>query len=155
MKPLNPECRPDFLYGVRCGLVHTYGYGKALEDCGVERIIFTHNNPKSHWDYQHQSNTFQLNLESHIAEVTVAAFDFFKKLETICATNRAFENGLIMRANQLTYVQSIISAVSKGPFIFEKIDMALKSLDYPEEPRVGIMVQAIREMFPKGGLKYE
>jgi len=155
MKPLNPECRPDVLYGVRCGLVHTYGYGEALEDCGVERIIFTHNNPKLHWDHQSQPNTFQLNLESHIAEATVAAFDFFKKLYTICANDRAFENELIMRANQLTYVQSVTSAVSKEPFSFEKIDRALKSLDYPKEPRVEIMAQAIREIFPESGLRYE
>jgi hypothetical protein len=155
MGPLNSRCKPDVLYGVRCGLVHTYSYGKALEDCGVERIIFTHNKPRSHWDYEHQLNTLQLKLESHIAEMTVAAFDFFKNLDTICATYRAFENELIMRANQLTYVQSITSAVSKGPFSFEKIDGAFKSLDFPREPRVDTMVQAIREIFPKGGLTYE
>ena len=38
--PLNNNCRPDVLYALRCGLVHTYGYANAMKKCGMQGFYY-------------------------------------------------------------------------------------------------------------------
>lgn len=142
---INKKCLPDVIYGFRCGLVHTYGYSDALEKCGVEKIIYTHNKPDSHWE-KPEPTCYTVNLESLVAEITVGAYHFFDRLRVICQTNK-MEDELIRRAHNLTYVNSVTSAAAQGPRVFAKLDSTLASLDDQGEPKVEIIEESIREIY--------
>lgn len=156
--PLNCDCRPDVLYALRCGLVHTYGYARAMERCGVVSFLYTHNHPERHWT-QPNENVFVLNLDSHVAEVTIGAYDFFDKLREICESSSERVRLIVERIQQLIYLQShiMIQLNSNGqtqiltkieiPDVYSEMDMALSSLDLQEQPRVEAIREAIREIY--------
>lgn len=156
--PLNAKCRPDALYSLRCGLVHTYGYADAMKRCGVTGIQYTHNNPKLHWT-QPEPNVYILNLDSHVAEVTVAAFAFFNRLQLTCSADSARARSVIDRVQKLIYVQKYIR-VQNGPAgevvilttipfkaRFAEMDAALASLDNQRSPQVDIIISDIRKIY--------
>lgn len=89
MVPLNGSCRPDVLWALRCGLVHTYGYSRAMEKCGIKGYWYVHDKRTEHWT-RPQPNTYVLNLDSHVAELAVAAFGFFDCLAKMTADDAAF-----------------------------------------------------------------
>ncbi len=101
--PLNGNCRPDVLYALRCGLVHTYGYADAMRKCGVQGFTYVHNQPQDHW-HQPVPNSYLLNLESHVAEVTVGAFKFFDDLALLCAQDSALDQEVGGRAGTLNLI---------------------------------------------------
>ena len=103
MVPLNGNCRPDVLYALRCGLVHTYGYGREMRKCGLHGFTYVHDQPQDHWN-QAVANTCVLNLESHVAEVTVAAFEFFDDLAFLCAQDSTLDEEVGGRAGTLTLI---------------------------------------------------
>jgi len=113
MVPLNGNCRPDVLYALRCGLVHTYGYGDAMRKCGVHAFNYVHNRPQDHWD-QRVANSYVLNLESHVAEVTVAAFTFFDDLALLCAQDSTLDEEVGGRARTLNLIHKY-EAEYQGP----------------------------------------
>lgn len=156
--PLNSNCRPDVLYALRCGLVHTYGYADAMKRCGVKGISYTHNDPKLHWT-QGEPNVYILNLDSHVAEVTVAASAFFNRLQLTCSADSARARSVIDRVQKLLYVQRQIR-VQTGPTgqvsiltvipindRFAKMDAALASLDNQSPPQVNTIVSDIRKIY--------
>lgn len=100
MVPLNPRCLPDVLYALRCGLVHTYGYAEAMGSCGVERFQCVHNRPTEHWR-QASSGACVLNLDSHVAEVIVAAFTFFDHLSSMCREDKLLAAAVERRVEKL------------------------------------------------------
>jgi hypothetical protein len=101
--PLNGNCRPDVLYALRCGLVHTYGYAQAMRKCGVHGFDYVDGQPQHHWD-QRVANRYVLNLESHVAEVTVAAFKFFDDLAFLCAEDSTLDSEVAGRAGTLIVI---------------------------------------------------
>jgi hypothetical protein len=83
------DCDEQFLYELRCGLVHAHGLGSSLR----HRVGFhlSHDMPQDHWHPLPISNDaeakglkpgFVLNLESFLAEYAVAAWNFFADIET-------------------------------------------------------------------------
>lgn len=158
--PLNGNCRPDVLYALRCGLVHTYGYADAMNRCGVRGFSYTHNHPERHWA-QPRPDVYILNLDSHVAEVTVAAYTFFDKLKVNCAADSARARSVIDRAQKLIYVKSYIQVqvdpagqvlilpVIRTQDRFAKMDAALASLDDQSQPQVDTIVDAIRKIYHK------
>jgi hypothetical protein len=72
------------LYRLRCGLVHALGYPadkRTPDTIPIEGWKYTHNHPEHHWATTEEQNVYCLNLESHLAEVTIGAYRFFQQLE--------------------------------------------------------------------------
>jgi hypothetical protein len=113
MVPLNGNCRPDVLYALRCGLVHTYGYAEAMQRCGLLGYEYVQNQPQDHWG-QPAANRYVLNLETHVAEVTVAAFKFFDDLALLCAQDSTLDEEVGRRAGLLTIIHKY-EAEYQGP----------------------------------------
>lgn len=73
------DYKPDeqFLYELRCGLVHAHGGGPAFS--------LTHGHPEQHWNglvrLAHQQKGYILNLDSILAEYTLAVSSCFDDLE--------------------------------------------------------------------------
>jgi len=103
MVPLNGNCPPDVLYALRCGLVHTYGYAEAMRNCGLHAFTYVHDQPQDHWN-QPVANSYVVNLESHVAEVTVAAFKFFDDLAFLCAQDSTLDRQFAARARSLIVI---------------------------------------------------
>jgi len=155
--PLNNRCRPDVMYAVRCGLVHTYGYADRMERVGMQGLSLTHNHPEQHWA-QPSPNAFVLNLDSQVAEVTVAAYFFFDELQR-SATDVSQAQSSIDRAQRLIYVRNYIPVqVSPGGQLtilrvirtqdrFAGMDTALAPLDDTAQPEVEAIGENIREIF--------
>ena len=141
--PLNNRCKPDVTYAIRCGLVHTSGYSDALKKCGIDKIVYTHDKPDQHWT-QPELDTYVLNLDSHVAELTVGAYNFLDRLNGLYDTDKE----LVERVNNLTYVTSIASAATRAKHSFAELDSAFSSLDQGQ-PQVGPIEEAIRKMYRK------
>lgn len=155
MVPLNKNCCPKVLYAFRCGLVHVYGYGRAMKSARVEDFAFIHGRPELHWA-RLEPDTYILNLDSHVAEVTVAAYNFFDKLETSCAGDPEQKSSLMDRAQKLVYVkryiqdgQMPVETVIRTQGRFAKMDPALVSLDDPDQLQVDTIVDAIQRIYRK------
>lgn len=156
--PINSDCKPDILYALRCGLVHTYGFAKAMENCGLEGFYYVHNQPNKHWKQRH-ANVFVLNLDSHIAELIIAAYNFFDKLSEICKYGTERTRTIIERIQRLIYLQRGITvkqndkgqiqifALIQIPQRYEAMDSVLKALDLQRQPHLGAIEKAIQEIY--------
>lgn len=102
--PVNEDCRADVLYALRCGLVHTSGYAGAMQACGLQGFRYVNNKPSEHWT-QPQPNTYVVNLDTHVAEVIVAAFAFFDELSSMCAVDPGVAQDVQGRTAKLASVQ--------------------------------------------------
>lgn len=73
------------LYGVRCGLVHTFGMSESLDTVDVQGFQFVHGIHADHWkeikDKSTGTRAYRLNLESFVSELVVAAYAFFDNLD--------------------------------------------------------------------------
>lgn len=157
MTPLNSKCRPDVLYAVRCGLVHTYGYAERMGAIGIQGFSLTHNHPAQHWT-QPNPNTVVLNLDSLVAEVTIAAYHFFGQLQEN-ETDLHRIQSIAERAGKLIYVRSYVpinitpdGTITVQQMIniqsyFAKMDTALTPLDKVGEPQVKTIEDEIRKIF--------
>jgi len=155
--PLNGNCRPDVLYALRCGLVHTYGYAKAMRKCGLHAFTYVHNQPQDHWD-QPAANSCVLNLESHVAEVTVAAFNFFDDVALLCAQDSTLDEEVGGRAGMLTVIH-MLEAENQGPGrllirhqvvtkrIYADMEPALAPLDNDGKDLLPEMESSIRRIY--------
>jgi len=83
-----------------------------------------------------------------VAEVTVAAYDFFDELKVSCAARD--------RAQKLIYVRPYIHdkvdpnmPVIQPPNRFAEMDSALASLDGQRRLKVDTLVDAIRKIYSK------
>jgi hypothetical protein len=124
---------------------------------GMQGFSLTHNHPEQHWN-QPRANIFTLNLDSLVAEVTVAAYNFFDQLQK--NSNGVSQNqSMIERAQKLIYVQSYMPIVDflNGRINLErvvhtqdrfaKMDIALAPLDNAEQIQVRAVQNKIQEIF--------
>jgi hypothetical protein len=160
MVPLDRDCRPDVLYALRCGLVHTYGYADRMEKLGIKGFSYVHDCPDLHW-VQSSPDVYVMNLESHVAEVTVGAWYFFESLHDTYGKGPEQTNSVIERAQKLIYVQSRISVslqpdgkVIVIPLVrtqrqFGRMDGALACLDGPANPTTEMLANAIRSIYQR------
>ena len=159
MVPLNAACRSDVLYALRCGLVHTYGFADAMEKCGLDAFAFVHSQPRHHWT-QPTPNGYVVNLEDHVAEVTVAAFRFFDDLSSSAAKDPVLAQAVDGRMNRLVsflYLYESPVVDSRRPTIpvlvtppakaFKEMDPALVTLD-ERVPDVVRLADDIRTIYP-------
>ena len=158
MTPLNGRCRPEVLYALRCGLVHTYGYSDAMDKCGLLGFRYVHNEPSEHWG-QPFSGYYILNLDSHVAEVCLAAFRFFDTMISQTEEDAPFARAVEARVRKLISVQMYeVVALERGrrkaivrsqPALrrFGEMDPALALLDEEVEPRVGEIAAEIRGIY--------
>jgi len=158
MVPLNSRCRPDVLYALRCGLVHTYGYARAMKKCGLVGFEYVHDRPAEHWD-EPIRGYWRLNLDSHAAEVCIAAFRFFDGVTRQAQKDEAFAVALQARAQKLITVQiyevvplhpgrrQAIVRSQPAPPRFADVDPALAPLDGDNEPSVDEIVEGIRSIY--------
>lgn len=155
--PLNSKCRPEVLYAVRCGLVHTYGYAERMKVIGIQGFSLTHNHPAQHWT-QPKPDVVVLNLDSLVAEITIAAYNFFEQLqEKETYLNRI--QSIAERAGKLIYVRSyvpvniapdgtiIVQQMINTQSCFAKMDTALAPLDNVIKPQVKTIEDEIRKIF--------
>ncbi len=148
MCPLNNHIEPEVLYAIRCGLVHTHGVSERMKKIREKSgMNFTHNNPDQHWKRVNNCH-YTLNLESHVAEVTIAAVHFFRHLAE--EADDGYINGILTRAKDLLYVRLYTPDGTRiiRPDYFANIDAAMSLLDQPE-PTVGALVQSIRRIYPE------
>jgi hypothetical protein len=155
--PLNSKCNPEILYAVRCGLVHTYGYAKRMKVIDLQGLSLTHNHPAQHWS-QPKPDTVILNLDSLVAEVTIAAYNFFGQLQEN-ETDTHLIQSIVERAGKLIYVRSYVpvSIAPDGTITirkmistqkhFAKMDTALAPLDSRTKPQVKTIEDEIRKIF--------
>lgn len=154
--PLNKDCDPQILYAIRCGLVHTYGYSERMKKVRMRGVQYTHNNPKLHWN-QKEPGVYILNLESLIAEVTIAASKFFQKLKSIYLSDPNRAKVIIRRVQLLNYLHIRIYRIQKGKLEyttgyrmkkrFADMDEALASLDRKRIPKVKTIEKAIQKIY--------
>lgn len=154
--PLNQDCEPQILYAIRCGLVHTYGYSERMKQVKMKAVQFTHNDPKSHWN-QKKPKEYILNLESHLAEVTIGAIKFFHELKSICMSNPIRAKEIVKRAQLLSFLRIRIYRIHEGRWEyteayrlkrrFADMDEALSSLDRKRIPKVKTIEKAIQKIY--------
>lgn len=130
--PINANCDPQHLYGVRCALAHTHGASRALRGAGFSGYAFTHDDPARHWtiDGQRPNHVLVLNLETLLAELSLATWNFFDNVVVPVAAEPAVVQEL----------QDLMSVVSTAPgggarFIdtrdYADIHKALARWDHP------------------------
>ena len=157
MVALNQSCRPDVLYALRCGLVHTYGYSNAMRRCGLRGFWYVHDKPTAHW-VETEPGYHTLNLESHVAEVTVAAFNFFDDLALLCAQDSTLDEEVGGRAGTLNLIHKY-EAEYQGPGrllvrhqivtkrIYADMEPALAPLDNDGKDLLPEMESSIRRIY--------
>jgi len=158
MVPLNGRCLPSILYALRCGLVHTYGYANAMQKCSLVGFRYVHNKPSQHWA-EPSPGYYVLNLDSHVAEVCIAASRFFDDVILQAQKDAAFGAEAGARAQNLISVQ-IYEVVALQPGRrqaivrsqrahrhFGEMDPALAPLDGDAEPSVDKIAARIRSTY--------
>lgn len=158
MVPLNSDCRPDVLYALRCGLVHTYGYANAMRKCGMRGFSYAHDRPADHWA-ETPPHYYTLNLDSHVAEVTVAAFKFFDDLALLCAQDSTLDKDVGGRAGTLNLIHKF-EAEYQAPGrllvrhqvvtkrVYADMEPALAPLDNDGKDLLPAMESSIRRIYP-------
>jgi len=157
--PLNKACRPDVIWALRCGLVHTYGYANAMRNCGMRGYWYTNDRPADHWG-ETAPDYYTLNLDSHVAETTVAAFNFFESMPALCAQRVGLEQEFADRAGRLNLVHkfalesvpgrptTVKQSILRPPAQFGAMDQALAPLDQAAHPAVTDIAGEIRKIYP-------
>ncbi len=95
IRPLNGTCNALQLYWIRCALAHTHGVSDSLRSrAGIDGYVFTHDEPALHWTIRPLSagrSAVCLNLESLVAEVSLAAWNFFGGMTVAAGAEPATE----------------------------------------------------------------
>lgn len=130
------------LWALRSEMVHAHGFSKA-RDGKFYKGNYKDNDPDSHWKIEETGNDVlcPLNLESHLAEVTLGAYQFFKRLEKP-ENSKTVQNILRKKgtASKISYVQVGGEMRDITHFIHENLlrglrlpaEEVMKYLDYLE-----------------------
>ena len=155
--PLNKECKPEVLYAVRCGLVHTYGLSDAMRKCGMTGVRYAHNEPAFHWKQQ-APGYYVLSLDRLVAEVSLAAFGFFDDLGSLCQGDPAFERELKARLSSLNLITRTeilqrdgqpptVKVEVEAPARYSGMDSALSVFDEEFPPDVNTVAGEIQRIY--------
>jgi hypothetical protein len=150
------NCRPQFLYELRCALVHAHGAGKNMTR--VFGYQLQHDMPSNHWKPMHIPKKlaeldlqpgYILNLESLLAEYVFAAWKFFQAMEATWAEQQA-----VIRQRLLSLVglfamdeKNRVVLLGQPPATFAQMHAALGVLDKPDEISIGMIQHQIHEIF--------
>ncbi len=141
LQPVNPQVNPKVLYELRSGLVHSYGYShppKHKPQAKITNYTYTRYQPERHWESDEEGH-YTLNLETFVAEVTVAGYNFFKDLEADAGTRKK----VLENAQTMVYVRD--TSGIRTPANFEAIHPALAFLDGNQSPDSKKIEQLIKE----------
>jgi hypothetical protein len=110
--PRNSHCNPQYLYWIRCALAHTHGVSDSLRAAGFSGYAFTHDEPTKHWNVNGTTpnQILTLNLETLLAELSLATWDFFDTITPLTAVEAAVGKEL----------EDLISLVSMAPTLSER-----------------------------------
>lgn len=127
-KKLNPKYDPNYLYAVRCSLVHLYGKSDTLEDANI-RFNLQHKNPENHLRIAPCSdgkNIYWLNLSNFVFDIIKVAYIFFEKLENKKEAELA---PFIPRAEKIILIRNILNNKIVSKPNFSSIDPIFAVLD--------------------------
>lgn len=71
----NDQYDADSTYAIRCALVHSYGWSRALSNASLDGYLLCRREPQKHchWESNGGRPVYWLNLENLIADVIIAA----------------------------------------------------------------------------------
>lgn len=127
-KKLNPKYDPNYLYAIRCSLVHIYGKSDGLDDANI-RFNLQHKNPENHLKIDPCSdgkNIYWLNLSNFVFDIIKAAYTFFEKLEN---KKEAELGPFILRAEKIILIRNILNNEIVSKPNFSSIDPIFAVLD--------------------------
>lgn len=151
LQPVNPQVDPAvlaMLYDLRSGLVHSYGYSHPSKHkptkAKITNYTYTRYQPERHWESDEKGH-YTLNLETFVAEVTVAGYNFFKDLEADADTRET----VLEHAQTMVYVRD--TSGIRTPASFAAIHPALAFLDEDQIPDL----KKIEHLIKEGYLDYQ
>lgn len=110
-----PGYKPSWMYGLRCGLVHVYGQGKAMKDAKLNGFLLNHLNPAFH--LSGNDKVLRLNVENFVTDVVWAAKEFFDSLAVTDKPDRGDKLLIVGISN------------SEADKLYENMHEALRELD--------------------------
>jgi len=152
------NCRSQFLYELRCALVHAHGMGKNMKS--VYGYQLQHDLPTNHWkqipvpaklaEYNLRPG-YVLNLESLLAEYVLGAWKFFVSLESTWDHDRqAIKQRLLSLVGLLSLDEkNRVRLIQQPPQTYGQMHSALAIFDNQEEPSVEEIRFQIHEMYRK------
>ena len=118
---------PDYdqkkLYAIRCGLVHTYGQSRRMEEADLKGYKFQHKNPENHRKYE--DKIYWLNLSNFVFDVIKVTHLFFLEIEQKVEAGADLPE--IERANNIISVWGPLGMIVSPNF--GMIDPILSCLD--------------------------
>lgn len=150
------NCRAQFLYELRCALVHAHGMGKNMKRTYGYQL--QHDMPSNHWKQmpvpkrlaEHDLQPgYVLNLESFLAEYVCAAWKFFEAMETTWADQQATVSQRLLNLVGLFALDEKNRIVMLGhpPATFAEMHPALGPLDTADRLSVDMLQHQIHEIF--------
>ena len=124
----------DYLYAIRCSLVHTYGHSEATKKLNFSpNIIF--NDPQGDFHFHHEKDSKKLFLSVHcfIADLIASIYDFFR-----VNNNNQMELNNWFTSLYYHYYEGIAKetkeTVERGYIIYGKIHTKLAIIDSVKDP---------------------
>lgn len=123
--------KEDYLYAIRCSLVHIYGIGDAMEDVNLDSFQFQHKNPENHRKITNVNGkiTYWLNLSNFVSDIIKASYKFFADLEK--KTEKELEE-YIKRADKVIKIWDPSTGKIYSKPNFGSIDFLFSILDSKE-----------------------
>lgn len=152
------DCDPQFLYELRCSLVHAHGLGKGLSSRTGFQLPF--DLPSEHWQKISLPAPLQddslragyvLNLDSLLSELVLAAWRFFKHMEIQWGDD---QNIIGTRLFSLigvaaTDLSGRFHQFHQPPTLYSKMHPALAIFDDAEEPSLSRIRYHIHESYKR------
>jgi len=138
-KKTNPNYKPEWIYALRCALVHTYANSGAMTGANLSGYTLKHLDPAFH--LSGSDSILRLNVESFVTDVVWAAWLFFASLKDSSKVQK--------KGDKLLVVQLSDSEASKP---FKKMHQALRELDKdsPNYDDLYADIAAILDSYPGG-----
>ena len=116
----------DYMYAIRCSLVHIYGRADAL---GNDSFFFQHKNPENHKRISFTTNgnrVYLLNLSNFVFDTIKASYNFFNDLEN---KSESELQEYIVRAEKIILIRNIKTGEIISKSNFSSLDSIFVSLD--------------------------
>lgn len=147
---LNSSCDPAVLYAYRCALVHTHGSASAFTKLGLNAFVMTHDQVHLHWVKQvitGPNDAPTLNLESLVAEFTIAAFNFFDEVKVSMGHESATEKELKNLIAGLHFEGSTATAREVDKRLYGEKHKSLRLFDDTTVPAISSIENEIHSLY--------
>ena len=136
LRQAEPRYKPEWVYAIRCALVHVHGHGDAMKEAKLDAFTFAHHEPGLHLQKTWSPTALWINADDFATEVVWATKLFFD--------DGRITNDIEKNARKLL----VVSNANPNPRPYVKMHRNLSVLDEPTPTLRGLR-DSIRRFPPQ------